>query len=200
MNYKQYHNLFDEILNQSFPFSPYDKMQYLEYVKLNQARMKRWDKTLQLSEELLAQLKRIHKKQHWIIIAEPWCIEAAHLVPFLIKMAQESDFISYDLQLRDSEPFLISSYLTNGAKGIPKMVVRDENNNDLFIWGPRPAEAQVFRDNLSAANTDSETIKNALQQWYDTDRGKSLNTEILQHLFGDNRWDCITRKLSFQQF
>lgn len=37
MNYKQYQNLFDEILNQSFPFSPYDKKQYLEYVKLNQA-------------------------------------------------------------------------------------------------------------------------------------------------------------------
>jgi hypothetical protein len=96
-------------------------------------------------------------------------------------MAEASEFISYELQLRDSAPFLISSYLTNGTKGIPKMIVRDENNNDLFIWGPRPGEAQAFRDELSAANTDSETIKQALQHWYNTDKGKSLNTEILQH-------------------
>jgi hypothetical protein len=181
MNYKQYQDLFDGILNESFPSSPYDDKQYVEYAKLNQARMKRWDKTLQLSEELLAKLKSINKKQHWIIITEPWCGEAPHIIPFLIKMAEASEFISYELQLRDSEPFLISSYLTNGTKGIPKMIVRDENNNDLFIWGPRPVEAQAFRDELSAANTDSEAIKRALQQWYNIDKGKSLNTEILQH-------------------
>ncbi len=191
MNYKQYQDLFDEILNQSVPSTPYDNKQYLEYVKMNQVRMKRWDKTLRLSEELLDQLQRMNKKQHWIIITEPWCMEAAHLVPFLIKMAEESDFISYDLQLRDREPFLISSYLTNGAKGIPKMIVRDEYNNDLFIWGPRPGEAQAFRDHLSAANTDSEAIKYALHQWYNTDRGKSLNTEILQHYSQTNLWSCV---------
>jgi hypothetical protein len=105
MNYKQYQNLFDGILNQSFSSSPYDKKQFVEYVKQNQACMKRWDKTLQLSEELLAQLKRINKKQHWIIITEPWCGEAPHIVPFLIKMAEASEFISYELQLRCRLPF-----------------------------------------------------------------------------------------------
>jgi hypothetical protein len=64
MNYKQYQNLFDGILNESFRSSPYDDKQYVEFTKLNQARMKRWDKTLQLSEELLAKLKSINKKQH----------------------------------------------------------------------------------------------------------------------------------------
>ncbi len=66
-------------------------------------------------------------------------------------------------------------------KEFRNLIARDENNNDLFIWGPRPAEAQAFRDNLSAANTDSEAITQALQHWYNTDKGKSLNTEILQH-------------------
>lgn len=181
MNYKQYHDLFDKILQQSTPTPPYDKNSYLEIVKLNQARMKTWDNTLELSEELLAELKKVDKKQHWILIAEPWCLEASHILPFLVKMAQESEFITYDIQLRDSEPFLIYAYLTNGTKGIPKMVVRDENDNDLFVWGPRPAKAQAFRDHLSAANSTSDTIKQALLQWYKADKGKSLNTEILHH-------------------
>ncbi len=181
MNYKEYQELFDVILNGSFTASPYDSEEYVEYVKLNQARMRRWDKTLQLSDELLTKIKRINKKQHWIIVTEPWCGEAAHIVPFLIKMAKESEFISYDVQLRDSEPFLISSYLSNGTKGIPKMIVRDESNNDLFIWGPRPQEAQLYRDNLSAANTELEAIKQALQQWYNKDKGQSLTKEILNH-------------------
>lgn len=180
MNYKQYQDLFDEILNQLHPSAPYDNNEYLAYVKINQARMKRWDKTLRLSAELLDELKSIDKKQQWIIITEPWCGEAAHIVPFLIKMADQSEFISYDLQLRDSAPFLISAYLTNGTKGIPKLIARDENNNDVFIWGPRPVEAQVFRDELSAAHTDAGAIKLALQQWYNSDNGQSLNKEIKQ--------------------
>lgn len=181
MNYKQYQDLFEEILHQPVPTPPYDKISYRENVKLNRARMKTWDNTLELSEELLSELKMLHKKQHWIMIVEPWCIEAANILPFLIKMAEESKFISYEIQLRDSEPFMINTYLTNGAKAIPKMVVRDENDNDLFVWGPRPAEAQAFRDRLSAANSSSDTIKQALLQWYNADKGKSLNTEILHH-------------------
>lgn len=181
MNYKQYQHQFEQILGHSSPTPPYDKSSYIEIVNQNLRRMKKWDNTLELSEELVAELKKIDKKQHWIMIAEPWCLEASHILPFLVKMAEESECISYDIQLRDSEPFLINAYLTNGTKGIPKMVVRDEDDSDLFVWGPRPAKAQTFRDELVDNNLTSETIKQALLQWYSADKGKSLNTEILQH-------------------
>ena len=181
MNYNEYHHFFRSILNGSFTGCPYEDPEYVTYVKLNQARMRRWDRTLEIPGSLLDRLKKIDHRQHWIIITEPWCSEASHVVPFLIKMAAESELISYDLQLRDSEPFLISSYLTNGTKGIPKLIVRDENNKDLFTWGPRPGQAQVYRDNLSAANIEADGIKHALQHWYNNDRGQSLTTEILQH-------------------
>jgi hypothetical protein len=178
MNYEQYHALFDEVLNAEHPNPPYDKPSYFDYTKLNKARMKRWDKHLQLSDALKQQLKNISAPQQWIIITEPWCGDASHIVPFLVEMTKQNDLLSYDIVLRDSPPFLIEQYLTNGSKGIPKLVVRDANGNDLFTWGPRPAGAQEVVMRNKAENGDLEALKIALQHWYNEDKGKEVCSEI----------------------
>ncbi|MBV6643600.1 MAG: thioredoxin family protein [Cyclobacteriaceae bacterium] len=177
MNYTEYKQLFEEILaNPSY----YNKESYMEYTRLNRSRMKRWDKLLVLEDSLSSRLKEVTSPQKWIIITEPWCGDAAHVIPFLVKMTELNELISYDIQLRDSEPFLIDSYLTNGSKSIPKLIIKDEIDNDLFVWGPRPNGAAEVLANLKAENADSETIKIAIQNWYNADKGKELMTELLQ--------------------
>jgi hypothetical protein len=140
--------------------------------------MNRWLKTMQMDAELVYMLKNLDERQHWIIIIEPWCGDVAHTLPFLVRLAKGSPMISYDLQLRDSEPFLINAYLTNGTKSIPKLIARDESGKDLFTWGARPKAAQQFADSLKAANMDFETIKLHLQNWYNEDRGRSLQQDL----------------------
>lgn len=181
MNYSNYSQLFDAILGTAVPASPYDDAMYLDYTKLNRSRMKRWDKQLKLDENLVSRIKQISSPQDWIIITEPWCGDAAHIIPFLVRLAEQNNLISYDIQLRDSEPFLIDSYLTNGTKSIPKFIVRDESGNDLLVWGPRPKGAQELMDRMKADNADFETTKIALQQWYNEDKGVSLCKELIQH-------------------
>ena len=88
--------------------------------------------------------------------------------------------VTYELQLRDAEPFLINSYLTNGGKSIPKLIARNEDGTDLFTWGPRPAAAQALMDRLKKEGADFETIKTGLQNWYNADKGRSLQGELLQ--------------------
>ncbi len=170
--------MFDEILDKPNPPSPYNDEMYLNYTKLNRSRMKRWDKQLVLGENILLCLKQVAQPQHWIVITEPWCGDAAHIVPFLIKMAEQNEYISYDIQLRDSEPFLIEKYLTDGSRSIPKLIVRDINGNDLFVWGPRPKDAQEIMNKMKALNADFETTKIALQNWYNEDKGQSICSEL----------------------
>lgn len=178
MNYQDYKKLFEDIFEN--PQAPYNETEYMTYTKVNLSRMKRWDKTMQLDEELFGRLKDLDQKQHWIIIVEPWCGDAAHVLPFLVRLADESDLITYDLQLRDSEPFLINSYLTNGGKSIPKLIVRDESGKDIFTWGPRPKGAQELMEELKSEDADFETIKLKLQSWYNTDKGKTIFRELLE--------------------
>lgn len=181
MNYTEYQQLFDAVLQGKLTHAPYDNPHYVEYTKLNQSRMNRWNKQLGLNETLVEELKAISEPQHWIIIAEPWCGDAAHNVPFLVRMAEQTHLISYDIMLRDSPPFLIESYLTNGTKSIPKLIVRSEGK-DLFTWGPRPEAARELAAKLKAANTDADAVKLELQRWYNEDKGASLCREMTELL------------------
>ena len=186
MNYTEYKQLFEEILaNPTY----YNKESYMEYTRLNRSRMKRWDKQLVLDEKLSTILKAITSPQKWIIITEPWCGDAAHVIPFLVRMTELNELISYDIQLRDSEPFLIDNYLTNGSKSIPKLIIKDESDTDLFVWGPRPKGAAEVLSNLKAENADAETTKVAIQNWYNADKGISLTDEVLQFFNQEEKWN-----------
>ena len=184
MDYIDYLKLFEKITNSNQPEPPYTDPKYLTYAKLNYSRMNRWQKTLQLNEDLVNELKKINSAQQWIILAEPWCGDAAPTVPFLVKLAEQNPLIQYDLQLRDEEPFLINSYLTSGTKSIPKLIVRDAAGNDLFTWGPRPRAAQQLVNDLKASNVDYETLSTQLQNWYNKDKGVELQKELLQLFSG----------------
>jgi len=179
MNYQEYSAIFDDILSKKYLPAPYDKETYFNYTKLSITRMRRWNKQLVLSNALVEVVKAIDKKQRWIIITEPWCGDAAHIIPFIIKLAAHNNLINYDIQLRDSEPFLIENYLTAGKKSIPKLMVRDGNENDLFFWGPRPKPAQILVDELKTVNADAELQKITLQNWYNADKGVSFCNELL---------------------
>ena len=178
MTYAQFKALHDQILDREIVTPPYDREVYLNYVKLNKARMKRWDKRLILDGAMIDLIQQTTKPMHWIIITEPWCGDAAHVIPLLIKMSELNPLISYDIQLRDSEPYLIEHYLTKGAKSIPKIIVRDEHGADLFTWGPRPKAAQELLDMMKNQQVESEKINIALQHWYNEDQGRSISSEI----------------------
>ncbi|HLT41583.1 MAG TPA: thioredoxin family protein [Sphingobacteriaceae bacterium] len=178
MDFQAYLSQFEQILTATNPKEPYNDPDFFEYTKLNYSRTKRWLKTGRLNEETVAAVKGITKAQTWIIITEPWCGDAAHSVPFIEMIGKENPLITTTYELRDSEPFRIESYLTNGSKSIPKLVIKDENGEDLAVWGPRPEECQAFFQKFIDDKADLDTMKEALQIWYNQDKGNSIQREI----------------------
>lgn len=179
MDFTAYQHLFQQILSEPNPPLPYLNPDYLNYAKLNWSRQQRWLKTGVLNEGLTAIIENIREEQHWIIITEPWCGDAAHILPFLHRLAELNPLLKVDYQLRDEEPFFIEHYLTNGAKSIPKLIIADKDNTVLKVWGPRPAGCQQLYNQLLTDHVDMETKKIALQQWYNTDKGVSLQQELI---------------------
>lgn len=179
MNFLSYQAYFQTILNTTDHSAPYDNPDYLNYTKLNWSRMNRWLKTGHLNEEIQNVVAKINQPQEWIVITEPWCGDAAHIVPFIEMMAKLNNNISVRYELRDSEPHRINDYLTNGkSKSIPKLIIRNSENKDLAVWGPRPQACQVFYDSLLAQQLSYENIKTELQQWYNHDSGKEIILEL----------------------
>jgi hypothetical protein len=177
MTIDQYQSDFETILTTELPHAPYNNPDYFQYAKMNQSRSNRWFKHGKLSSDTITKIKSIQTPQTWILITEHWCGDAAHSIPFIAMMAALNPMIQLEVQLRDSDSE-IDSYLTNGGKSIPILVLRDENGKDLAVWGPRPAACQVLYLEMKNAGKDFETQKIVLQNWYNANKGLSIQAEI----------------------
>lgn len=180
MTFQEYTNYFKRIIETApdQQVAPYDNPAYIDYTKLNWSRMNRWLKAGKLSDKLKDAVRSINSPQHWIVITEPWCGDAAHSVPFIELAARENPQISITYELRDSEPFRINNYLTLGSKSIPKLVIQDAEGNDLGSWGPRPKDCQEVYAGLLAENADFEKIKTEIQHWYNANKGADIQDEL----------------------
>jgi hypothetical protein len=182
MDFQQYQDYFQDILANPNAPAPYNNIDYLDYTKLNWARQQRWLKIGVVNPILAEAVAAISSPQQWIVITEPWCGDASHTVPFIHKLSMLNEMIEVTYQLRDTEPFLIEQYLTNGGKSIPKLIIRDEAGNDLVNWGPRPVACQAIYSQLVAEKADFGTVKIELQKWYNQDKGASFQRELLAAL------------------
>lgn len=179
MHYAEYLQYTQHLLSGPTYPPPYDNPAYLEYARLGHSRMKRWGRSLILHENLVNHVRSIERPQSWIVITEPWCGDAAPMIPFIARLADENIHITLDIQLRDQPPFLIEQYLTNGGRSIPKLIVRDAEGKDLFTWGPRPSSAKQLVVDLNGSGAEKSEVVLALQNWYNDDKGNEMQQEWL---------------------
>jgi len=182
MKFEEYLAYFEAILADPEKYPPYSNVEYLNYAKLNWSRMNRWLKRFEVNEDLKSRIVAVADPQQWLLITEPWCGDAAHSVPQIVRMAALNPLIELDIQLRDTEPYLINDYLTNGGRSIPKLIVRNEAGEDLWTWGPRPQQLQHIFDRMKTEQRTFEDMKEALQRWYNEDKGREIQKEFLENL------------------
>ena len=103
----------------------------LHYSELNEARMNRLEKTIEVTPETKAKLQNLDKKYIWLVLSEGWCGDAAQIVPVIHKMAEVTDKVELKIALRDDNDALMQHFLTNGGKAIPKLIVLDAETLDV---------------------------------------------------------------------
>jgi len=154
-----------------------------EYTSLNNKRMKRLNKTVNLKPEFIGLIEGIKKPQTWYLITETWCGDSAQNLPVIAKIAAASkEKIDLRIILRDENPEWIDKYRTNGGKSIPKLVSFDQEGEELFSWGPRPLSAHHIMLNwkenpLQVTKADFEK---ELHTWYAQDKSLSLQKEFVE--------------------
>ncbi len=191
-------NTIQQTLQNSFSYAAYRKMvtdliaegkstghvqseDLLHYSKLNESRLHRLEKTIELNTDTKTKLQNIHKKYIWLVLSEGWCGDAAQILPVIYKMAEISDNVELKIALRDDNDALMQHFLTNGGKAVPKLIVLDAETLEVLAdWGPRPAGAkQLIIDYKALHGTVDETTKIELQKWYLHDKGVSIQHEIV---------------------
>ena len=178
LNYRKY---VSELIKQGKSTGHTQSEDLLHYSELNESRLKRLDKTIKVVPEIENQLGNLSKNYIWLVIAEGWCGDAAQLLPIMNKMAEVSENVDLKIVLRDDNDALMSEFLTNGGKAIPKLIILDAKTNEVIAdWGPRPEGAKKLIIDYKAANgVVDETAKIELQKWYLQDKGITTQNEIM---------------------
>ncbi len=150
----------------------------LHYVSLNNHRMKRILNQYSVPTDLRSKIGRISEPQIWLVITEDWCGDSAQSLPHIAQMAEVNPLIELKILHRDEHPELMDRYLTDGKRGIPKLIAIDENRNELFRWGPRPKEAAaLFKETLDSGLSKTEAYER-LHLWYARNRGRAIEAEL----------------------
>jgi len=182
-SYAEYRKLVTDLLSEGKSTGNDQSESLTHYTSLNEARMNRLEKTIKISEETIAKLQSLEHHYIWLVISEGWCGDAAQILPILNKMALASDKkIDLKIVLRDQNDELMSDYLTNGGRAIPKVVVICKEAGIVRAdWGPRPKGATELMTNYKRDfGVIDEKIKTDLQLWYLADKGISVQEELLQ--------------------
>jgi hypothetical protein len=182
LSYEDYRDHIDELLAQGKVTGPQQSESLAEYTKLNVARMKRIDKTIEVLPEVEHVIKSIEKPQTWIVITEGWCGDAAQIVPVFNALAKLNDKINLQLVLRDDNLELMDQYLTDGkSRSIPKLIVAEADTlQEIFNWGARPKVLQDKVDEMKANNVSFDEIKEMLHGWYAKDKTFSTQKELAE--------------------
>ncbi|TDE12497.1 thioredoxin family protein [Dyadobacter psychrotolerans] len=188
-SYADYMFLMQKVVLENRTTGPKQSEDLAFYTKLNLARMQRLNKKVEISEDLKAKVAQINIPQTWYILTEAWCGDAAQNIPVLVAAALPNPLINVKLLLRDENPELMDAYTTNGGRSIPKLISVDEDFNELFTWGPRPAGANelMLQYKANPVQTMKEFVED-IQRWYIADKAQSVQkelTEILEGVFAE---------------
>ncbi len=181
MNYAEYRTLVQNLAKDGQTTGVVQSEANINYTQLNDRRMSRWDKTLKLSNEVQEQIARMEAKLLFLVLTESWCGDASPSLPVMNKIAELNPNIEFKIILRDENPELMDTFLTNGARSIPKLIILDKTKNQILgDWGPRPSIAtQMAMEYKQQHGTLSPEFKKDLQVWYNTDKGKNILEDLL---------------------
>ena len=184
ISYSQYRDEVSNFMDTEDTSGPNKTEALINYTLLNDRRMKRWDKTIKVSDEVKERIAKFKGNVTWLVLTESWCGDAAHVLPFVNKVAELSDNIELKLVYRDENEVLMDAFLTNGGRSIPKLIMIDNaTGNVLDTYGPRPSIAtQLVIDHKEKHGVILPEFKEELQLWYNKDKGHTTIQDLLKLL------------------
>jgi len=181
LSFSEYIELLEGLSAEGKTTGPNQSESMVGYGRLNLARMRRLEKTIELDENVRPLISELVVDWTWLIITEGWCGDAAQNIPVIEKIAAANPGIETRYILRDENPELIDRFLTDGGRSIPKLIAIDRNSSDVLgTWGPRPKTAQKLFSEQRSLCIEKPVILENIQRWYLADRGRSLQLEIAE--------------------
>jgi len=181
-SYQAYRDLHKKLVAEKRTTGDDQSDAHIAFTKLNHSRSNRWEKKYTPSIDFSA--LNPEEKEIWLVIAEPWCGDAAQNVPAINKIAEQMPNVSLRLVLRDENPALMDQFLTNGGRSIPKLIRLNQNTLEVMdTWGARPkAAAFLLEDYKSNPEISKEMFNENMARWYVENNGAAIEADLAEML------------------
>lgn len=182
VSYKEYRTQVAKHVENGTTSGPYQSEALSHYTLLNNSRMKRLDKTTKIADLISEEFKKFKGNLTWLVLTESWCGDAAHSMPVMNKLAELAVNIDFKVLHRDENESLMNEFLTNGSMAIPKLIVFDNEKQEVINdWGPSPSTVVEMTKEFKKNNgTLSPEFKKEIQVWYNKNKGKSIAGDLLK--------------------
>lgn len=180
ISYEEYRRLVTNHVEKGTSSGPNQSEALSNYTLLNNSRMKRLDKTIKIKNDIAKKFQNYKGDLTWLVLTESWCGDAAHSMPVMNKLAQLTPNIEFKVVQRHENVELMNEFLTNGKMAIPKLIVYDNNKNEVINnWGSKPSKvAEMIEDIKKIQGTLTSEFKMELQVWYNKDKGENISEDL----------------------
>ncbi|MBV6497665.1 MAG: thioredoxin family protein [Acidobacteria bacterium] len=181
MTFEEYLGLLDDLLRDGKTTGDDQSVEKVSFALLNRKRIERIQKTFIPETAAAKVISEVSNRRTWYILTEGWCGDAAQSIPVIEQLTSLNPLIETRYLLRDQNLELMDKYLTNGSRSIPKVIsTLNVTDTVLWTWGPRPHGATELFADLKAKGTPKPEILEAVQRWYNADKGNSIAHELAE--------------------
>jgi hypothetical protein len=182
LTYDAYTEAWEEKLKRSMAELSADERRYQHYARYNWERAEAVEQEYMASEELREVMNTIDTPQLWMVLTDDWCGDSAFSLPIIARAASLSDHVTLRILRRDDNLDIMDQYLTDGSRSVPKLVAFSEDGDELFEWGPRPADAAALREGLIAEGAEGKDVVEPLITWYEDGGYEDVEEELIDRL------------------
>jgi hypothetical protein len=131
-----------------------------------------------LAPELVGRLRRVGEDLKLLIVAEDWCIDSVHTVPYIARVVEMSA-VELRIVNRAVGSSLMRRYVTPDGRQATPIVVLVRSGRDVAVWVERPRALQTW---YSAMEKRFDLGQRLVRKdaWYAWDRGDTTIAEIVQ--------------------
>lgn len=130
-----------------------------------------------VDREAVLRLTRAGKGLRLLIVAEDWCVDSAHIVPYVARLAAASG-VELRIVDRDLGAPLMARHRTRDGRPATPTIVFIRDGRDAGAWVERPSPLQELFFSM-VTNADSATRFADRASWYNADRGRTTIAEVL---------------------
>ena len=124
----------------------------------------------------------VQDRSYVLCLTEPWCGDSLAILPVISRLVAACGLMELRILRRDENLDLMDWYLTKGGRAVPMFIFLDSAFDEIFHFGPRPAQAQeifeMHRDALKEGKIEKLEVHKKIRRFYSGDRGRAIVSEI----------------------